>query len=126
MQGGRPSRVGFWQRIDFGKFYFIQLSCVVSSRLTSDSGVYSGVHMEPKRFVTDGASRDIRVYTRNLLQATAARNGDTLDTFVVRLENECYACTLHSRRSNNGGCNYRCNSSVSNYGVNNNDIVNFS
>lgn len=91
-----------------------------------DSGVASGVYMEPKRFVTDASSRDTRVYTRNVLQATAAMRGETLNTFVVRLENECYACTLRSRRSNDGGCNYRCNSSVSHNGVNNNDVVSFS
>ena len=68
--------------------------------------------MEPRRFVTNGASTHTRIYTRGLIQTRAANRGLMLKPFVVRIANECYACMHHSRRGKDGGCSSRCYSDV--------------
>ena len=77
----------------------------------ADCAVTSGVGksgvgaMEPRRFVTNGLSRNIRATLRERFVAEAVHPDDT---FTIRCQNECYACRLKSRSS----CHNSCRSSV--------------
>lgn len=61
--------------------------------------------MEPRAFVTNALSRNIRGVLRARFLAEAEQSNDT---FTVRCQNECYACRLKSRSH----CLNSCKSSV--------------
>ena len=65
--------------------------------------------MEPRRFVTNGLSRNVRSMLRARLVAEALQTDpDSYHLFTIRSQNECYACHLKSRSH----CLNNCRSTV--------------
>jgi len=53
--------------------------------------------MEPRRYVTNGLSRNVRAMLRERFMAEALQsNPDATTSFLIRSQHECYACRLKS------------------------------